>query len=136
MTPRPRLLLVSGALSFALACGGPAAGGGATADHASARPRPISRAALAKLDEALRERLDQDSVFPVLVKFTSRPSRDELAALLLVAYEHDAIGRVDRPTLEAIAERSDVEHVSLVDAGYTDDDAAGTEDAPDDDSFD
>ncbi len=93
-----------------------------TGNRAPSASRELSRQELAKLDDSLRERIEANAgqaVFPVRVKFVSRPPRDELTEMYLVPYERDAVGRVDRATLKNIAARRDVRMISFVDgAGY------------------
>jgi hypothetical protein len=128
------MIAAAGMVLLTVACGG-AAEAGPSADRTVPAPSAsadLSRRELAKLDDSLRERVEADAdtdLFPVRVKFVSRPSRDELTEMLLVAYERDAVGRVDRATLKAIAGRADVRMISWVDAGY------GGDAEPEDDDF-
>lgn len=111
-TTTPIALLVL----FASACAGPPAeSAGATATAGGERPS-FTHAELGKFDEALVERLERaDSErIPVMVRFVSMPSADELSELLLVRYDGEAIGNVDRWTLQQIARRDDVVRVSFV----------------------
>ncbi len=84
----------------------------------------LSDGELAKLDDALLERVHaaDEALFPVRVKFAITPSRDELSDLFLVAMDRDAVGRVDRATLKAIAGRGDVSRILYIDDGYAEDD--------------
>lgn len=126
-TPRSNLGTVFFAfLAMSLAACGASAATSTRTDHAGpiAVDEPLTGGELAKLDDALLERLDaaDESLFPVRVKFAVTPSRDELSDLFLVAMDRDGVGRVDRPTLKAIAGRGDVSRILYIDDGYADDD--------------
>ncbi len=122
-TPLPFLLLLLVLVPALSACGGASAASGDTAAVATSA-NALSPGELAKLDDVLQARVeaDRETIFPVRVKFTTRPSRSDLTELYLVAIDRDAVGRVDRATLKAIASRADVAHIVYVDAGYAEDD--------------
>jgi len=110
-------------LAFGLsACG--AATTPAQTESAATDRDELGEAELAKLGDILRDRvsLNDTEIFPVRVKFATRPSRNDLSELFLVAVDRDAVGRVDLATLKVIASREDVTHIVYVDAGYAEDD--------------
>jgi hypothetical protein len=125
MPRTPLLLLLTSLLAPVVGCGGATTSTGAPSETAATPSSDaLSPGELAKLDDVLQERIgrDRDTIFPVRVKFTTRPSRTDLTELFLVAVDDDAVGRVDRATLKAIAGRTDVAHIVYVDAGYAEDD--------------
>jgi hypothetical protein len=124
MPRTPLLLLLLIILVPVVACGGATTTADSAETAASSSSDALSPGELAKLDDILQERIDadRDTIFPVRVKFTTRPSRSDLTELFLVAVDDDAVGRVDRATLKTIAGRADVAHIVYVDAGYAEDD--------------
>ncbi len=123
-TPLPFLLLLLSAFALTSACGGATTAASSDDTASAAASSDLSPTERAKLDDVLQARIDADAdtIFPVRVKFTTRPSRSDLTELFLVAVDEDAVGRVDRTTLKTIASRADVAHIVYVDAGYAEDD--------------